>query len=389
MIATLETKACQACAKGKRRCAKEMPECSRCTRRGIDCTYPPSKPSCFVLLEEDYSSTSSLSAYTATSIIPSHGLAFPPYYYPLTPADTHLSSIWFNRPSTWQITPWPQAALDSLRASNIKRLITQIQQWFAQWISTGSSPFIHHQLYRHHLPQCVHDAYTTLSAYLHRTPQNEHLIFQILEARVTQLLADQGLSSPANPTDSIGHHHSSTDLSTLDTLGHLARVQTLTTYLLVMLFNGDIRLRHIAERHIPLLEAWMQQMVDDARTNTFSPGSLIDPFHSDTLWHAWILAESLRRTFLVGRSVVALYEILKAGKPVPGACKGGMVFTIRRGAWEAKSAAEWEDLAAEVNLGLMQVGDARRWVLSRGISREQVDSFATTFVEGTCGDVWS
>ncbi len=249
-MAALETKACQACAKAKRRCGKEMPECARCSRRGIECTYPPSKPSCFVLLEEDDSSplackdslcsTSYLSAYTVSShsrpagdLIPSHRLGFQPY--PVAPSDTHLSFIWFNLPSTWQITPWPQAAFHSFRGPKVKRLIAQIQHWFAQWIYTGSNPFIHAQLYRHHLPLCVQDAYTTLSVYLHRTPENEHLVFQIFEARVTQLLADHGVL-PADADYPISHQPSSTDLSIPDTLSHLARVQTLTTYLLIMLF---------------------------------------------------------------------------------------------------------------------------------------------------------
>ena len=46
-------------------------------------------------------------------------------------------------------------------------------------------------------------------------------------------------------------------------------------------------------------------------------------------------------------------------------------------------------MAAEVDLGLIQVGDARRWVQWGGISRGQVDSFARIFAEGTCGDGWS
>ena len=139
MIPTLETKACQACAKAKRRCGKETPKCVRCRRRGIECMYPPSKPSSFVLLEEDASlppactnsgcSTAYLSAYTVSSrprpagdLVPSHRLAFQPY--PVASADIPLSSIWFNLPSTWQITPWPQFAFHSSREPEFKRLIT-------------------------------------------------------------------------------------------------------------------------------------------------------------------------------------------------------------------------------------------------------------------------
>ena len=212
-------------------------------------------------------------------------------------------------------------------------------------------------------------------------------MFQILEARIKQLAADNGVVS-AEADHSISNQPSSTDLSTPDTLGHLARVQSLMTYLLIMLFNGDIHLRHVAEQYIPVLEAWIRQMVENART-ALLPGSLIDTIGGDALWHTWIIAESLRRTFLVGRSIVSLYEMLKAGEPVSMACKGGMVFTIRKGAWEATSAAEWEGLAAEVYLGLMQVGDARTWVKRGRVARSQVDLFAATFLRGTFGDNWT
>ena len=44
-------KACHACHRAKRRCGKQTPDCGRCRKKGIECTYPASKPTCFVLCD--------------------------------------------------------------------------------------------------------------------------------------------------------------------------------------------------------------------------------------------------------------------------------------------------------------------------------------------------
>ena len=218
-----------------------------------------------------------------------------------------------------------------------------------------------------------------MSPYLSRSPDNEHVVFEILRSRLKKLLADYE-ESDARLEDTTTLRQSTSSASCSDTLDHLARVQALSTYLILMLFNGDDHLRHTAEKQIPVLDAWMREMVQTARTD-MSAQSSVDPFDKDALWRSWILAESLRRTWIVGRTIAAQYEMLKAGAPVPSACKGGMAFTTRKGAWEAGSAEEWEGMAAEVNFGLLQVGDARRWVQWGGISRGEVNSFAKIFLE--------
>ena len=397
MIAAVGTKACRTCARAKRKCGKELLECARCQQKGVKCTYPPDKPSCFVLLQEDADplepcktsgrGNSSLSAPAEATYIRQPGdavLSRCQAVQPYAVRDTCISPIWFNLPYTWDIKPWPRDAIHSCTRRKIKLLVSQIQQWFAEWISTGSNPFIHSHLYRNDLPRCVQDAYSTLSTYLNRTPDNEHMVFQILKTRLTELLADFG-GPHTKVVDTATLRQSPSNPSSSDTLNHLARVQALSTYLILMLFNADDDLRHTAEQHIPVLDSWLRDMVDAARFD-MSAESFLDPFDNGALWRAWILAESLRRTWIVGRTIAAQYEMLKAGAPVPSACKGGMAFTTRKGAWEAESAEEWESMAAEVNLGLLQIGDARRWVQWGGISKGEVNSFAKIFLEGLFSD---
>ncbi|THC94936.1 hypothetical protein EYZ11_005575 [Aspergillus tanneri] len=57
---------------------------------------------------------------------------------------------------------------------------------------------------------------------------------------------------------------------------------------------------------------------------------------TEVLWHAWILAESVRRTWLVAQMLHAIYVTMQ--HPVAD-CPGGITFTVRRGAWEASSAS--------------------------------------------------
>lgn len=268
----------------------------------------------------------------------------------------------------------------------MKQHVDRINQWFVQWVATGSNPFIHAKLYQYHFPVCIQDAYTTLSAYFDRTPQNEHFVFQVLEARISQLLH---LDIPQMERDS-----PSTCLAIIRIAHSLARLHASIAYIFVALFNGDIRLRHCAEQILPVMETWLLETVTDAAVSlqaASSTGSCPANGNvgvSEAFWASWIVAESLRRTFLVGSTIITSYAMIKAGKVVPAACKGGMAFTLRQGAWEAQSAAAWEEMAMNMNLGLFHVGDARRWLEKERGKGEmiRVDDFARTFLEGTFGN---
>jgi hypothetical protein len=48
---------------------------------------------------------------------------------------------------------------------------------------------------------------------------------------------------------------------TLDSLERIARVHALLVYQFLGLYDGDIRLRHLSETYIPVLNRWMREMV--------------------------------------------------------------------------------------------------------------------------------
>ncbi|KAG8158138.1 hypothetical protein KVR01_011899 [Diaporthe batatas] len=298
-----EVKACESCAKSKRKCGKESPRCHRCTSRDLECIYPlPTRPSSFVRFQDAPSSavnstsipmvpaeraasipmapaeigrpppdmwdpTMALFTFTTTSshysashtpntrldvARPSTLLSAPRSVN--NPPAKQLSTDWFMSPESWKmeyIMPGPgdQGEMPPSPYSRqaLKAFLTTGQGWLADWISTGGTTFIHKQLYSFKLPRCVQDAYTAVALYLLRTDENEDMVHRIIEDRSSQLLADEE------------RHRMS---SSLDPFGHLARVHALLAYQIICLLDGDIHLRGLAEQRTTVMESWLKQMLD-------------------------------------------------------------------------------------------------------------------------------
>lgn len=423
MIQRLETKACRSCSAAKRKCTRHLPQCARCRKQGISCQYPPSKPSCFILLDTDEEApTENQLAIrsTATSTLPScvsllesdnaglphHGAVS--FCFGTLPDSTLYASNWFSGPSTWKIIEWPMTPqLWSPGATHIKRLLAIIYQWYTQWLHKASNPFIHNSFYRHRFPRCAQDAYSTLSAYLHRTASNTPMLLQLVDSRATQLLAENGVYRADQQASEDGLYlREPRSVEKLDTHEHIARIHALTLYQLLALYSPSATLRRRAEDRIDILVDWMDALLEHAQqaiplvTETLfdhsSSADQPDPTcSSDKLWHAWILAESTRRAFMIGTTVQALYLMLREGATsaaaarnhiTPGGCKGGMPFTTRRGAWEASNSTQWEQLAVEVDFGLTYIDEARDLFTKVGDREEwEVDVFAKAYIQGTFG----
>ena len=60
------------------------------------------------------------------------------------------------------------------------------------------------------------------------------------------------------------------------------------------------------------------------------------------------------------------------------------MFTTRKGVWEAQSAAEWEKICSEVNVGLMQMTDVSK-IMARA-SPDEVNDFTKDVIGITCGE---
>ncbi|KAK4060791.1 uncharacterized protein Triagg1_10634 [Trichoderma aggressivum f. europaeum] len=268
-------------------------------------------------------------------------------------------------------------------SSMLKRYVSVIQHWLKSWAMSGSNPFIHSHLYRTRFPTCVQVAYTTLSAYINRTEGNYEIILRIIESQAKELLTgpDLGVNDALEP---------------LDLLEQLARVHALMVYQIICLFDGDIRSRHLAEGRSHILDRWVMQMVECASSSLYPLSLTLDPLdlvetacqvdppsltgNTEHLWHTWILAESIRRTWLTATGLQALYLTLQQGWAF---CPGGMMFTTRHGVWEAKTALAWEMLCLETDIGFIQRFETEK--LFTEANPLEIDDFGKMILESTYG----
>ncbi|TVY18544.1 Transcription factor gsfR2 [Lachnellula arida] len=365
---------------------------------------PPKKPNSFVLCREDTPSVESeyspdrsfqVSAHSSglhtggagdTTLSLGLGLDFPGLSSTLF--DNQLASSWFDSVKTWQVL-FPTADQGSLSIPDLKRFIARIFRWLAEWVEKGSNPFIHATLYRTRFPRCIQDAYTTLSCYFHKTLSNEQIAFRIIEDRAKDLLAEYGipLVDPSNNITTSIH---------LEPFEHVARVHALLVYQILGLYDGDIRLRHLSETYMPVLNSWIQEMVSHASHNTCLGGYVNSSAHEQTLdsfssscrsqgesllWHSWILTESARRTSVVSFGIQAVFLALQQRGGIP--CQGGMMVTTRQGVWEAQSSVAWEKMCLEVDVGLMQMAEANR--LFTDFAPNDIDEFTKAALEVAFG----
>ena len=376
-------------------------------RQDLECTYPPSKQSSFVLntdqdtIPANYSTAPSNAPQPATYPSDLHiGQAGDVSLFTELElsgfgeglVENPLAPSWFTSLESWSIYRFQRGEQNKYNMSDLNTHMMRVFRWFGQWVQKGSNPIIHPRLYRTRFPRCIQDAYTTLGSYIHKNRSNEHTVFQILEDRAKQLVRDHGTVPEDSAVENV-----CLGSTTLDSLEHLARVQALLVYQLIGLYDGNIRLRHLSESYIPVLHSWMQQMVQHASQAVCLGGSIVSSSYEQTAigcslsdithyenipWYSWILSESIRRTWLVASGVQGTYLAFRGGKEASN-CMGGMMFTTRQGVWDAPSSAVWEKLCSEVNVGLMQLAESDRLFTDAG--PEEVDEFAKVILEVSFG----
>jgi hypothetical protein len=226
----------------------------------------------------------------------------------------------------------------------------------------------------------------SLSCYFQKTASNQHMVFRIIEGRVSQLVS-QGIPSSSSS-------NTSTQTRPLDTLEYLARVQALLIYQCIGLYDGNVRLRRLAEQHAPVLERWLMQLLEHVSQVPCCGSAVVSldekmpftldlasPIPSENLvWYSWIISESMRRTWLIASGVQGVYKLIQNGT---GTCLGGTMFTSRRGFWEAPSATVWEKQCCDVYAGLVRLTEVDKMFAM--VPLEEINEFAKLVLECTYG----
>jgi len=262
-----------------------------------------------------------------------------------------------------EYVPFPQPEGITLRSSDLKRHISELNRWLKQWVDTGSNPFIHKRLYQIRFPRCIQDAYMALSCYFKKTPSNEQVIARITEDNATQLLQDYTVSTEEpKPAQHIGMAP-----NPIDCLEYVARVQALLVYQFLGLYDGDIRMRYLALSRIPALYSWVQQLLAHFAQTTQLGSTLGSPASRD------------EGSLACG--VQAQYVMLQQSGTI--LCQSNIMYTPRKGAWEADSSLAWEKVSSNADLTLVQIADSRQVFTSLG--PDHVDDFTMLILEMRSG----
>lgn len=306
---------------------------------------------------------------------------------------------WFLSPGSWRRSTLLDAHIMSLppelevaiSQDSLPNFIDKHQQWLQLWVKEGHSPLMHRHLYRDLMPECIRDAYTARAAYdLAATPAAKELSLRIIQDRAADLIQSQ----PDSHLDHTNNTNTNLPLGSLDasnimlgTFNHLARTQSLFVYELTQLFDGDIRSRDQAESYMETLHRWACQMLESARldcttgevfeayassasssgsspsgnsdlirgsktgtSSNTSVGAITPPSSTHnpvalppnpaphTLWQVWVIAESVRRTYISVSFVRSVYQTIKTQWSV---CPGGALFSGVNGLWDATTGKEW------------------------------------------------
>ncbi|KAM0461196.1 hypothetical protein ACHAPV_004512 [Trichoderma viride] len=353
--------ACIACTKAKRGCSKQTPSCRRCLEKNVICRYPaPRITPPYDLVFAENGAVSAVPASTSErSLLPSpasHGSGEQQQQQQLQQHEIHTRALqsvtaedlrhpWFLSPSSWTIDHSTSSIPSQITFSDeaLTYFIDQLHTWLRQYANEGHCPFIHPQLWKIHLPDCIQDAFASLTAYQSKTPATEKMVMRIIENRANNLVG--GYSASANEDFGV---------VMLDSACHLARTQALLIYKIIRLFDGDIRARAQAEKHIDTLSLWARQMWQSANLALSSDhaGASIEGGNSNgpadtqlrtdgsitSTWQAWIFSESIRRTYLAATLTEAVYLTLKQSW---APCPGGIIFSGGAGLWEAASPSSW------------------------------------------------
>ena len=265
----------------------------------------------------------------------------------------------------------------------MRKYVTVLQSWFEDWATTDSSPLIHRCMYSTKFPACVQVAYATLNSYIHRTPANTDTILQIVEDRAKDLIQEAG---PVSDRVSVEDWMDGDDQN-VDLFAQLTTLHALMVYQIIGLFDGDIRSRHVAEGQMAVqvsLASKLFHFSAKSLSNAHTAAThLVDCLptpstHSQQQWYLWILSESIRRIWLVAVSLPPIFSALQSGW---AACPGGVMYTDRKGLWNAVNATEWERLCLKPNVASLRHFACGR--LFEATDPMEIDEFGTTMLDMT------
>ncbi|KIX00704.1 uncharacterized protein Z518_09769 [Rhinocladiella mackenziei CBS 650.93] len=294
-------KACHACTAAKRRCRPQLPQCTRCSEKGLSCTYdlePVSNsqtvaPSCLPANQENLRQL--LSTCIFDSMPSAHMFAIQLY----TPQGFDV------RHGLPRVSNFETFTLASEHLNNIPLLTFQHK----------STPFVHAQVLS------AAKGYSAVP--LLKTGDNSSpdmaTIFRLLETERQRLL--------------------SLKIQELSFVEFLAAFHELAAILVASFLerNRKAVMSSDFEDLVDLFTDWTKHF------HSILPETLSSELSA---WQAWVIAETARRTFFCTITVGCLLDILQHGFCYYRPGVESLPFDPRTGLWEANTEGDWEATVA-------------------------------------------
>ncbi|KAH7326597.1 hypothetical protein B0I35DRAFT_475226 [Stachybotrys elegans] len=392
-------KSCNACVRGKRRCDKKTPRCTRCGAKGLDCIYQRMPPSS--------GSSSSSSALSPT--LPSAQLHQPSLNTPTLPdmvdfdmggfdmeslsAGTDTSPESLQNDLTLTLDPALDFSIEYFMAGSGAADAGQLWSLPPSYGYEGSKleippvptpprlPIRDVSLYRRsdacqESPkfdlQHAHDPNTSLG-YMVQIVRDLHVGFAktltlpFMHARLwtsavpaTMTSAFSAATANVNCTGQnkgwtyklimdAGHAVVREGHEAVTPAEKLARTQAMLVVNSIRTFSGDLTLKAAADKERSTLLAWMKELVNLQIESGEKQDDLACREKPPKTWEDWVLAESIRRTRWVCFAYVCLTAILSGdlGTIMDEPFCRDAAFTASRHLWDASSSVDfyraWRD----------------------------------------------
>lgn len=326
-------KACRNCTRSKRRCIVGLPKCERCNTRNLTCSYdrePLVVEKAKVLTVEAPTAVALLAAvdyeYQDAALSPRTRSRLPPHQHARIEVEGCKGSLC-----------WLELAASGskyVRKIVLMRmddgLLDQTPTYPAMQISVDNETEQYMIRQLRGIP--AYAARGQINAFIHPNLRMRRVL-----NHVDVILASRRDGGAALRTR-FCELVDTPNIACEDLEGALAAVQSLMLYLIIALGDPDETHRAWGEGLLPLLRSWIELLLVSAQDKM--PQGL-------TPWQAWLLAESVRRTIIVGFIIGCAYQHLQLGFIWHKLFVESLPFDARPGLWCAESSEEWCALVGE------------------------------------------
>ena len=153
-------------------------------------------------------------------------------------------------------------------------IVQSLKSYPSTFANDSHTPWMHRYLYKDQMPSSIQSCFTVSALYSNMTSRNKTLVFRVLCQSLNELKRQQLANTPQEK---------------------LARAQALFLYQIICLFDGDLTLRSNAERDMPLLQDWLDELCK-IRENLRTPECVnrVDVGGDPNLPRSWEVGTSKR-----------------------------------------------------------------------------------------------